>query len=281
MWALDGAQLHEYVAHTAYIYALRLLPNRGFVSAGEDKCVHVWSLDASAPQQTLRVAGSAWGLGVARNGDVAVAVSDSSARVFSRDAARRASPALTASYLADVDAAFAPKRRGVDAASLPTREVGLQRNGTHDGENRMVSHDGQAEAWSWSAAAAEWQLIGTVEGAAEQGAATRGSRRARSSLPAGADTGNTIDGVAYDWVFNIDIDTGTPLKVRRSSPAPFPHLSVCSWASTTVRTRGSWRKTLFGVIRRVCVLAPLTAQRRKHQLDQGSLQTIAEFITRK
>lgn len=72
----------------------------------------------------------------------------------------------------------------VDVAKLPSRAEGLAAStstrlspsggalvdrlfaflvgadGKRDGENRLVSHEGRGEVWGWSAAAAEWQLVG-------------------------------------------------------------------------------------------------------------------------
>jgi phospholipase A-2-activating protein len=249
LWTIDGAVLREFAGHSAYIYSLTALEPGRFASSGEDKLVHVWSIEAADPLQTLRVPGSAWSVAAYRHApraehpnvspasalvDLMCASSEGVVHVFSRDAVRQAPPELLGNFVSAVEEAFQPPKRGgdIDVSRYPTREDGLRAKGTRNGENRIVAHEGLAEVWSWSEAADEWQHLGYAEGTAD-----------------GAnDDSKMLDGVRYDFVFDVDIDAGNPLKLGYNhGQDPY-----------TVAQQFIW----------------------KHQIDQGALPTIADFIVR-
>jgi hypothetical protein len=94
----------------------------------------------------------------------------------------------------------------------------------------MFDDTGRAEVWSWSEASGEWQHVGYHAGEAQASSSQRG----------------TLNGEEFDFVFDVDIDQGAPLKLGYNHGDDVWH----------VAQQFIW----------------------KHQLDQGALQTIAEFI---
>jgi hypothetical protein len=256
LWTLDGTMLKEFssAAHSAYVYSLAQLDAGRFASSGEDKLVNVWSIDATEPLQTLRVPGSAWSVAPYRHKpradfanaapaselvDLMCASAEGAVHVFTTDAARAAPPALAANFAAAVEEAFAPPKRGgdIDVSRYPTRADGLRDKGASDGQNRIVQHEGLAEVWSWSAAADEWQHIGYAEGTADGGGGG-----------GGADDSKMLNGVRYDFVFDVDIDAGAPLKLGYNhGQDPY-----------TVAQNFIWQ----------------------HQIDQEALPTVVSFIVR-
>ena len=84
-WNIESGQCtQQFTGHEAFIYSLAIMPrNKGFISSGEDRSLRVWSWDEEEPTETiLQPATSAWCCTALTMGDIAVGLSDASARVF-------------------------------------------------------------------------------------------------------------------------------------------------------------------------------------------------------
>ena len=86
----------------------------------------------------------------------------------------------------------------VDPSKLPGPEA-LQAPGDSDGQVKLVkSASGGAEAHSWSAAEGRWVMVGTVVDGPGGGG--------------GGASGGAIGGVEYDFVFDVDLEDGSPMR---------------------------------------------------------------------
>lgn len=92
LWTLDGTPMGELDGHTGYIYSLAALPNSDIVSSSEDRTVKVWR-SGQCIQTITHPAVSIWTVASCpQTGDIATGASDSTIRIFSRDAGRQADP---------------------------------------------------------------------------------------------------------------------------------------------------------------------------------------------
>jgi phospholipase A-2-activating protein len=127
------------------------------------------------------------------NGDIATACADGAARIFTRNHAKIADPEIVKD-LDDLILAGKKKVSGVDPSSLPQAGILAQTKGKEDGEVKLVSSNGIPEAYSWSAAKGTWEKMGEVVDGPSMGSGFAGK--------------TYYNGKMYDYVFDIELDTG-------------------------------------------------------------------------
>lgn len=192
VWTRDGDLLLELHGHTNFIYSLAVLPSGEIVSSGEDRSVKIWNHGECIQTITLPAI-SIWSVAVQPNGDIVCGSSDSEVRIFTRDKARFASEEDIQEFDAKVSSSAIPQQSlgDINKEKLPGPEA-LQRKGKKDGQVIMVKNDASVEAHQWSSATQSWTKIGDVVNAVSQ------SQK------------QTLDGIEYDYVFDVDIQEGAP-----------------------------------------------------------------------
>ena len=132
---------------------------------------------------------SAWCTAALPMGDIAVGLSDASARVFTYRDRFLASPEEIAAFetlVAETKLPAQLQQGGVDPSKLAKSVDGLP-PGTKEGETKMVNGPGGITAYQWSKG--KWEQIGQVVGASGK---------------------ETFDGKEYDFIFNVDLEDGKP-----------------------------------------------------------------------
>jgi phospholipase A-2-activating protein len=87
---------------------------------------------------------------------------------------------------------------------LPNEDA-LKKSGTREGQTTMINKGGgRVEAYQWNMLDQRWMKIGDVVGSADTTADGQASA-----------TGGKImyEGQYYDYVFNVELDEGNPLKL--------------------------------------------------------------------
>jgi len=156
------------------------------VSVGEDGSVCVWQ--GGNLTQSIPHPGGMWCVAALPDGDFATGCDDGLVRVFTR-APERADAEAEAAFVASVAAAADARRTGpsdVDRAKLPSWDDRAQTTGTSEGQVQMFNKGRTVIAAQWSAASGAWIEVGEVTGSSENA--------------------GTVDGVAYEHVFPIEID---------------------------------------------------------------------------
>ncbi|WFD30442.1 hypothetical protein MSPP1_001461 [Malassezia sp. CBS 17886] len=179
----------------AFVYALTELSSHGagLASSGEDRSVHVWQ-DAALAEVLAVPAVSVWCLTALENGDLACGASDGIVRVFTRDMARAAPPAVQEAYETSVvsQTLSAADVEGVQ----PQDSAALRTSGSIDGQTILVADGAVRERYQWRSADRTWRQTGVV---VEGGAPSQKK---------------THDGKEYDYVFDVDVkDDAPPLKL--------------------------------------------------------------------
>ena len=163
-------------------------------ACAEDGHVVIWNLqqgnnnDVVDPQILLHPA-CVWNLQMLPNGDLATCCQDGTLRIFTRATDRMAPLAEREQYAKTVQEAHQKQTSGPspeEVAKLPLWEHGQQHRGTSEGQVQLFNKGGIAIAAQWSMASQTWIEVGQVMGSSADG--------------------GTIDGVAYDHVFPIEVD---------------------------------------------------------------------------
>ncbi|TKA73392.1 hypothetical protein B0A49_06805 [Cryomyces minteri] len=198
LWTLDGTEVAQLHGHENFIYSLACLPNGDLVSSSEDRTVRVWRGDQCI-QTITHPAISVWSVAACKsNGDIVTGASDRIVRVFSRDLERQGEPATIQAFEDSVKASSIPQQALGDGAvnkeQLPGPDFIAQKSGTKEGQVQMIKEsNGNVSAYSWSTAANQWLLVGTVVDAAGSS-----GRKVR------------YQGKDFDYVFDVDIEDGKP-----------------------------------------------------------------------
>lgn len=178
------ATLH---GHASFVYSLAAL-GETLVSSGEDRAVCVWKNGALQQMLTLPAI-SVWCVCALPGGDIACGTSDGQVRLFS--AARPASDELVAAYEATV-ATQALADAEVDASTPRGERTLLDAPGRAEGATVVVRDGSVAEVHRWSQHASSWKKVGVVTDAAA------------------SQQKKMLDGKAYDYVFDVDVEDGAP-----------------------------------------------------------------------
>ncbi|KAK4705722.1 phospholipase A-2-activating protein, partial [Phenoliferia sp. Uapishka_3] len=207
IWNYAGNSITTLAGHKdSFIYALVSISaasGGGMASSGEEGIVKVWDEEEGDEEQEIIVpALSVWSLASLPNGDLAIADSDNLIWVFTRDASRAADSATTSDY--EKRLANRPKPAAKNAAKPPLPIVDasiLEAEGSKDGEVKLVEVDGKVHAYQWNGG--EWADLGEVTGQeptpeANGQSASSGSKKM------------SHDGVAYDFVIDIDVSDDKP-----------------------------------------------------------------------
>jgi phospholipase A-2-activating protein len=200
LWSNAGEELATFPCHEQYIYGLTVLSANEFATVSEDKSLKVFRDGQSV--QTIQHPGVVWSVDVLPSGDLVTGCQDGVVRIWTREADRAAPGEEVMMYEEQLAAqTIATQQAGsVDPSKLPGPEA-LQTPGEKDGQTKLVrSSNGGAEAHSWSEADGRWIMVGTVVDGPSGGGGGGGA------------SGGMVNGVAYDFVFDVDLEDGSSMR---------------------------------------------------------------------
>lgn len=159
-------------------------------ASAEDGHVFVWS-GAADTHQVIRHASCVWSVAaVPTNGDLITSCQDGTLRIFTQTVDRMAPAEEREAFAHGVEEALLKHRKGPsqeEVSNLPKWEMNSLTQGKSEGQVQLFQKGGVAIAAQWSMASQTWIEVGQVMGRGE-------------------DAG-MIDGVKYDHVLPIEIDT--------------------------------------------------------------------------
>ena len=236
LWSAQGEVLAEYLGHTALVYAVA--GGAHLVATGsEDDSARVWPAGGGVASAALPHPGCVWDVAWLPGGQLVTACADGRARVWTPHA-DQADAALAAAHAAALAARIAaasapapgaPRSDAALSALLPPgvkleEPSALSRPGAKDGATKVVREaNGAAMAYSWDASAGRWEQIGEVVGADGSGAGGGGGG---GSLGVG---GRVLDGVSYDFVFDVDVADGAPPRKLPYNAGENPYDVADKW----------------------------------------------------
>uniref|UniRef100_A0A0E0LGL7 Phospholipase A-2-activating protein n=1 Tax=Oryza punctata TaxID=4537 RepID=A0A0E0LGL7_ORYPU len=213
MWALTGQPLLEMIGHTSLVYSVDAHSSGVIVSGSEDRSAKIWKDGICV--QSIEHPGCIWGAKFLENGDIVTACSDGIVRIWTTDNNRFCSDEELAAFT-DLISQYTLSRKtvgGLKLSDLPGIEA-LQVPGNSDGQTLIVREGDNGVAYSWNSKELKWDKIGeVVDGPGDAAAAP----------------GQFHDGVRYDFVFNVDIGDGEPMRKLPYNRSDDPYAVADKW----------------------------------------------------
>jgi phospholipase A-2-activating protein len=228
-WNTASGCQRVFVGHSALIYDVKAVAKaktgegEGIlaVSASEDCTCRVWDNDTGECLQVLEMPGCVWSVDLIHAPSIcafpllAAGTSDGVARIFapcSNTAEEHlTNGALVAAFDAAVEERKAVSNKAQEAAAPDGLRVeeksALNQPGVKDGQVKTVKEDnGKVFAYQWSVVSLKWECVGeVVVNPAESQQPTGGPGTSSMMAPH-----KMVDGVHYDYVFDVDVQDGVP-----------------------------------------------------------------------
>ncbi|CAM0905254.1 unnamed protein product [Alopecurus aequalis] len=211
LWALTGQPLLEMIGHTSLVYSVDAHSSGLIVSGSEDRSVKIWKDGMCV--QSIEHPGCIWDVKFLDNGDIVTACSDGIVRIWTTNNDRFCSDEELAAYT-DIISQYTISRKtvgGLKLMDLPGVEA-LQVPGTSDGQTLIVREGDNGVAYSWNLNELKWDKIGEVVDG-----------------PGDAASGQVYDGARYDFVFNVDIGDGEPIRKLPYNRSDDPYAVAEKW----------------------------------------------------
>ncbi|CAM6084680.1 unnamed protein product [Calypogeia fissa] len=211
LWAITGEQLLEMVGHTAIVYSVAAHSSGLVASGSEDRFAKIWK--GGECVQSIEHPGCVWDVKFLPNGDLVTACSDGVARVWTQDPKQYAASEELESYEALLRAHLLETKKvgGVKVGDLPGLEA-LQQPGTKDGQTKIIREGDSGVAYSWNKNEFKWDKIGEVVDGPDDSVQKK-----------------TLNGVAYDYVFDVDIGDGEPTRKLPYNKGQNPYDVADQW----------------------------------------------------
>ncbi|XP_062187090.1 uncharacterized protein LOC133890640 isoform X2 [Phragmites australis] len=213
LWALTGQPLLDMIGHTSLVYSVDAHSSGLIASGSEDRSLKIWKDGICF--QSIEHPGCIWDAKFLENGDIVTACSDGTARIWTTDTNRFCSDEELATYT-DLISQYTLSRKtvgGLKLMDLPGVEA-LQVPGNSDGQTLIVREGDNGVAYSWNSRELKWDKIGEVVDGPEAGDAAQGQ---------------VLDGVRYDFVFNVDIGDGEPIRKLPYNRSEDPYVVADKW----------------------------------------------------
>ncbi|KVI01961.1 G-protein beta WD-40 repeat-containing protein [Cynara cardunculus var. scolymus] len=194
LWALTGQVLMEMVGHTSIVYSVDAHKSGLVISGSEDGSAKIWKDGVCV--QSIEHPGCVWDVKFLENGDIVTACSDGVARVWTVHQDKIADTAELEAYTSLISQHKLSSKRvgGLKLEELPGLEA-LQVPGTKDGQTMVVREGDNGVAYAWNMKEQMWDKIGEVVDGPDSG-----MKR------------SVLNGVQYDYVFDVDIGDGEPIR---------------------------------------------------------------------
>jgi len=181
--------------------------NTHVIACGEDGTVIVWPKEQQTQNQLPQVIlhpNCVWKVLSINNQDFSTACHDGYIRIFTSDPQKVASQTEITSFEQAVQSSIEAKSSGPttqEIEKLPKWEMNHSLNGKKEGSVQVFSKNGKAIAAQWSDVSQTWIEVGEVTGQPIDSTSSSGLGHGQ-----GRHAG-VINGVSYDFVFPIEIDT--------------------------------------------------------------------------
>ncbi|KAK2665260.1 hypothetical protein Ddye_003834 [Dipteronia dyeriana] len=211
LWALTGQVLMEMVGHTAIVYSVDYHASGLIVSGSEDCFAKIWKDGVCV--QTIEHPGCVWDAKFLESGDILTACSDGIIRIWTLQPDKVADPLELDAYASELSSYKNSRKRvgGLKLEDLPGLEA-LQIPGSNDGQTKIVREGDNGVAYSWNMKEQKWDKIGEVVDGPDDG----------MNRP-------VLDGIQYDYVFDVDIGDGEPIRKLPYNRSDNPYDAADKW----------------------------------------------------
>ncbi|KAF4348191.1 hypothetical protein G4B88_029686, partial [Cannabis sativa] len=211
LWALTGEVLLEMVGHTSIVYSVDSHVSGLILSGSEDRFAKIWKDGVCV--QGIEHPGCVWDAKFLENGDIVTACSDGVVRVWTIHQDKIADPLDLELYSSQLAQYTLSRKRvgGLKLEDLPGLEA-LQIPGTSDGQTKVVREGDNGVAYAWNLGEGKWDKIGEVVDGPDDG----------MKRP-------VLDGIEYDYVFDVDIGDGEPIRKLPHNRSDNPYDTADKW----------------------------------------------------
>ncbi|XP_062021798.1 uncharacterized protein LOC133738300 [Rosa rugosa] len=211
LWALTGEVLMEMVGHTSIVYSVDSHVSGLIVSSSEDCFAKIWKDGVCV--QSIEHPGCVWDAKFLENGDIVTACSDGVVRIWTVNQDKIADALELESYFSQLTQHKISRKRvgGLKLEDLPGLEA-LQIPGTSDGQTKIVREGDNGVAYAWNVREQKWDKIGEVVDGPDDG----------MKRP-------VLDGSEYDYVFDVDIGDGEPIRKLPYNRSDNPYDTADKW----------------------------------------------------
>ncbi|XP_059653855.1 uncharacterized protein LOC132300680 isoform X2 [Cornus florida] len=211
LWAISGEVLMEMVGHTSIVYSVDSHASGLIVSGSEDCFAKIWKDGVCV--QSIEHPGCVWDTKFLDNGDLVTACSDGVVRIWTVHQDRVADLLDLESYSSQLSQYKGSRKRvgGLKLEELPGLDA-LQIPGTSDGQTKVVREGDNGVAYAWNLGEQKWDKIGEVVDGPDDG----------MKRP-------VLDGIQYDYVFDVDIGDGEPIRKLPYNRSDNPYTTADNW----------------------------------------------------
>ncbi|KAK6916532.1 WD40 repeat [Dillenia turbinata] len=211
LWAVSGEALMEMVGHSSIVYSVDSHISGLIVSGSEDCSAKIWKDGVCI--QSIEHPGCIWDVKFLDNGDIITACSDGVVRIWTAHSDRVADPVELESFLSHLSQYKHSRKRvgGLKLEDLPGLDA-LKIPGTSDGQTKVVREGDNGVAYAWNMNEQKWDKIGEVVDGPDDG----------MKRP-------VLDGIEYDYVFDVDIGDGEPIRKLPYNKSDNPYSTADKW----------------------------------------------------
>ncbi|KDO51449.1 hypothetical protein CISIN_1g0043292mg [Citrus sinensis] len=211
LWALTGQVLMEMVGHTAIVYSIDSHASGLIVSGSEDRFAKIWKDGVCV--QSIEHPGCVWDAKFLENGDIVTACSDGVTRIWTVHSDKVADSLELEAYASELSQYKLCRKKvgGLKLEDLPGLEA-LQIPGTNAGQTKVVREGDNGVAYSWDMKEQKWDKLGEVVDGPDDG----------MNRP-------ILDGIQYDYVFDVDIGDGEPTRKLPYNRSDNPYDAADKW----------------------------------------------------
>lgn len=200
MWSFDGEIITTCSGHTAFVFSLCVILDKGImVSGSDDKTIKFWQNDNCI--QTVAHPSTLWCVRCDTDGAIITACADGFTRVFSSNPKHIADQDEVDDFQKSSELAGLQGAQGInesELAKIPDSSQMGQYKGKKEGEVRIFKSNNVPEAYVWKTEGQFWEKIGEVI-----------SQQAKKSY----EGDRFFPKGDYDYVFDIEDESGAPRKL--------------------------------------------------------------------
>lgn len=211
LWALTGQVSMEMVGHTSLVYSVDAHASGLIASGSEDHFLKIWRDGACI--QSIEHPGCVWDAKFLENGDIVTACSDGTVRIWTSDRDYLCDPLELEAFALELSQYKTSRKKvgGYNLTDLPGLEA-LQVPGTKEGQTKIIREGDNGVAYSWNSKEFKWDKIGELVDGPGEGSSNQ-----------------VLDGIHYDYVFDVDIADGERARKLPYNRTDNPYTVADKW----------------------------------------------------
>ncbi|KAG5526584.1 hypothetical protein RHGRI_032755 [Rhododendron griersonianum] len=211
LWTISGQVLMEMVGHTSIVYSVDSHVSGLIVSGSEDCFAKIWKDGVCI--QSIEHPGCIWDVKFLENGDIVTACSDGVVRIWTVNNDKIADLSELESFASQLSHYKISRKKvgGLKLEDLPGLEA-LRLPGTSDGQTKVIREGDNGVAYAWNLREQKWDKIGEVVDGPDDS----------MKRP-------ILDGLQYDYVFDVDIGDGEPIRKLPYNRSDNPYATADKW----------------------------------------------------